>query len=101
MIYTRPSNGAVIRINWRFLWSYLWGWLAFASWPSDPDLWGFYILSGFSGLICWALLRSNLGRIAHHLRRDRENRKFNSHGHAPRSDRMASRFDLKHGGLLR
>lgn len=101
MVYTRPSNGAVVFINWRFLWAYLWGWLAYVSWPSDAQLWGFYILSAFCGLICWALLRSNLRSIVNHFRRDHENRKFNKHGLAPRSDRMAGRHDLKAGGLLR
>lgn len=101
MVYTRPSFGAIFRINWRFLWAYFWGWLAYVSWPANPGLWGFYLLSIFCGLISWSLFRGNLRTIATHHKRDREVVKFNSHGHAPRSDRMASRNDLKTGGLLR
>lgn len=101
MIYTRPTLGSIIRINWWFLWAFIWGWLAIACWPSNPDLWGFYVLSVFCGLISFVLLRSNFRCIATHHRRDREVRKFNSHGNAPRSDRMATRNELKAGGLLR
>ena len=110
MIYTRPTFGTVFRINRRFLWAYLWGWLAMSSWPSGtnlaqhfegPLLWAFYVLSAFCGLICWALVRGNISRIATNLKRDREVAKFNSNGHAPRSDRMANRNDLKAGGLIR
>lgn len=106
MVYTRPTAGAIFGINWRFLWAYLWGWLAYASWPGDWMiegllLWGAYALSILCGLISWCLLHSVLTRIATHYRRDREVRKFNRRGHAPRSDRMAGRADLKAGGLLR
>lgn len=109
MVHTRPSVGTIIRINWRFLWAYLWGWLAFVSWPFDPGqwefegpmLWGLYLISVLCGLICWCLLRGNFCLIATNLRRDREVVKFNKRGAAPRSDRMANRNDLKSGGLLR
>lgn len=101
MVHTRPTVGTIFRINWRFLWAYLWGWLAYVSWPTDPGLWGLYILSIICGLICWALVRSNLSTVATHHRRDREVAKFNKNGAAPRSDRMANRRDLKEGGLLR
>lgn len=101
MVYTRPTFGTIFHINWRFMWAYLWGWLAYLSWPTDPGLWGFYILSVICGLICWALVSSNFKRIASAHRRDREVAKFNKNGTAPRSDRMAGRHDLKAGGLLR
>lgn len=101
MVFTRPSFGAIARINWRFLWAFLWGWLSFASWPLAGLHWGFIIISVIAGLICWGLVRRNLKVIANHLRQDREVRKFNRKGHAPRSDRMADRAALKQGGMLR
>jgi hypothetical protein len=110
MVYTRPTFGTVFRVNWRFLWAYFWGWLATACWSSDTNLaqhfegpmhWAFYGLSVLCALICWSLLTSNISRIATNLKRDREVAKFNTYGHAPRSDRMANRNDLKKGGLIR
>lgn len=106
MIYTRPTVGAIFGINRRFLWAYLWGWLAYASWPGrwvfeGPGIEAFYVFSMICGLISWSLLHSVFTRIATHYRRDREVVKFNRRGTAPRSDRMADRHDLKQGGLLR
>ncbi|MEP3296778.1 MAG: hypothetical protein ABJO27_09925 [Pseudoruegeria sp.] len=106
MVYTRPTVGAILGINWRFLCAYLWAWLAYASWPNPwlfegAALWTLHAVSAVSALIAYSLLHSNLSRIATHYSRDREVVKFNRHGHAPRSDRMANRNDLKSGGLLR
>jgi len=101
MVHTRPTTGAIFRINWWFLWAYFWGWLTFVSWSLTAFHWGFGAIPILCGLISWALLRSNLRSIAHHLRRDGEVRKFNRHGTAPRSDRMATRNVLRKGGLLR
>lgn len=106
MVHTRPTLRGIIGINWRFLWAYLWGRLAYASWPDlwvfdGPMLWGLYAVSILCGLICFVLFYGNITRISRHYRCDRDVAKFNRHGHAPRSDRMASRNDLKAGGVLR
>lgn len=95
----KPSIGCIVLINIQFLYASLLIALAWISWPSSSDFWGFAVISILAALGAIVPTVRALTMMFKLYERERTISEILALGDEPKSSEMASDDDLEKAGM--
>ena len=95
----QPSQSP-FAVNGGMLGAVVFGWGAFALWPTTPEWWGLGVVSVMLGLGAAGCLASAIGAVIGRYRRDLEIHRYLSQGSGPKSAGLASKDELRRAGMI-
>lgn len=100
MTPNKTPIGAILKINGHLLLAFLYGGTAWLIWPTNPEWWGFGLLSILLGAAALASLIAAFRAMTKLYVRERELARFASSARAPVPSDLASKNALKDAGMF-